>query len=64
MGYGRRDFNDIHIFDLDGMSWKKSPPVRGKAPEARQWPHQLRASLLMLVAEDGTAKTALMTFTS
>ena len=35
MGYARRDFNDVAVFDLETQDWVKIPNVQGKAPEAR-----------------------------
>ena len=35
IGYSRRDFNDVAVFELDQQQWLKVPPIQGKAPDAR-----------------------------
>jgi dynein heavy chain len=35
MGYARRDFNDVAVFDVEAQDWVKMANIQGTAPEAR-----------------------------
>lgn len=35
MGYARRDFNDVAVFDVEAQDWVKMANIQGKPPEAR-----------------------------
>lgn len=35
VGYSRRDYNDVHLFDIEAEEWVKAPALKGTAPKPR-----------------------------
>ena len=35
IGYSRRDYNDVHLFDIEGGEWVKAPLIKGTPPKPR-----------------------------